>query len=44
MRRPYKLNPLYWLSRYFGFGLYALRKDIEYINKLISQGEQKEKA
>jgi hypothetical protein len=32
----YKLNPMYWLSRYLAFGIYSQRKDIEYI-------EQKEK-
>jgi hypothetical protein len=28
----YKLNPLYWLS-FMAFGIYAQRKDIEYIEK-----------
>ena len=34
--KTYKLNPLYWLSRYLAFGIYAMHKDIDYINEIIS--------
>lgn len=33
--RWYKLNPLYWSSKYFGFGLYSLNKDLRWIEKQL---------
>jgi hypothetical protein len=31
----YKLNPLYWMSKYFGFGIYSQSKEINYIERLL---------
>lgn len=33
--RWYRFNPLYWSSKYFGFGVYSQSKELNYIRKIL---------